>query len=79
MPGELLEVLGPLLEEGVAALAGLVGAVGEAGGLAGEELLTDEAKIAILLASLCAAVVGVLVLMASTRSAAREPEGADGI
>ena len=33
----------------------------------GSELLTDEAKIAILLASLIAAVVGVLLLLAATR------------
>ena len=34
----------------------------------GSELLTDEAKIAILLASLLAAVVGVVLLLAATRS-----------
>ncbi|HSU01854.1 MAG TPA: Na+/H+ antiporter NhaA [Nocardioides sp.] len=45
----------------------------------GQELLTDEAKIAILLASLFAAVVGVLVLMASTRGAVPEPETADDV
>jgi NhaA family Na+:H+ antiporter len=33
----------------------------------GAELLTEEAKIAILLASLLAAIVGVVVLLASTK------------
>jgi Na+:H+ antiporter, NhaA family len=37
----------------------------------GADLLTEEAKIAILLASLVAAVVGVLVLLAATRSRGR--------
>lgn len=40
----------------------------------GADLLTEEAKIAILLASVCAAVVGVLVLLAATR---RTPGDAD--
>ena len=44
----------------------------------GSELLTEEAKIAILLASLLAAVVGVVLLLAATRgrSAADVPEDA---
>ena len=44
----------------------------------GADLLTEEAKIAILLASLVAAVVGVALLLAATRgrSAADVPEDA---
>jgi len=42
---ELGEVLRPLLEEGVPTLLGLVGAVGEAGRLAGEHLLADQAVV----------------------------------
>ncbi len=44
VPGELLELGRALFEEGVAALLCFVGAVGEAGGLAGEELLSEEAR-----------------------------------
>ena len=41
----------------------------------GAELLTEEAKIAILLASLIAAVVGVALLLAATRGRpSAEPE-----
>ena len=45
MPREAAEVRGALLDERVAALDGLVGAVAEAGGLAGEELLSHQAVI----------------------------------
>src|SRR5437868_10546294 len=45
VPGELAVVGAALFEEGVAALDRLVGAVGEAGGFAGEELLADEAIV----------------------------------
>ena len=43
----------------------------------GAELLTEEAKIAILLASLFAAVVGVALLLATTRAPVSE-DAADG-
>ena len=43
----------------------------------GAELLTDEAKIAILLASLVAAVVGVVLLLLSTRGRVPSEESAD--
>ena len=43
----------------------------------GADLLTDEAKIAILLASLVAAVVGVILLLATARDAEPEPAAAD--
>ena len=45
VPGERRPVGVALLEELVAALLGLVGHVGQAGGLAGEELLADEAVV----------------------------------
>ena len=41
----------------------------------GAELLTEEAKIAILLASLFAAIVGVAVLLTATRGAAGDEDG----
>ncbi|MFC7359150.1 Na+/H+ antiporter NhaA [Nocardioides astragali] len=44
----------------------------------GAELLTDEAKIAILLASVLAAVVGVVLLLAATRGRSDERGTADG-
>ena len=43
----------------------------------GAELLTDEAKIAILLASLIAAVVGAVLLLAATRTRTSE-DAVDG-
>src|SRR6476620_1875679 len=43
----------------------------------GADLLTEEAKIAILLASLFAAVVGVVLLLAATRGRVLEPETDD--
>src|SRR5690606_16688693 len=45
VPGEGGPVGVSLLEEAVPALLGLVGHVGEAGGLAGEHLLADEAVV----------------------------------
>lgn len=42
VPGEGGPVRSPLLQERVAPFDGLVGHVGEAGGLAGEQLLTDQ-------------------------------------
>src|SRR6478752_1130344 len=45
VPGERRPVGVALLEELVAALLGLVGHVGQAGGLAGEELLADQAVV----------------------------------
>ena len=36
-----------LLEEGVAALSGLIGHVGESGGLTGEDLLADQAVVSL--------------------------------
>src|SRR6478735_11911121 len=44
-PGVAREVRGPLLQEGVPALDRLVGAVGESGRLAGEQLLADQPVI----------------------------------
>jgi NhaA family Na+:H+ antiporter len=43
----------------------------------GSDLLTEEAKIAILLASLIAAVIGVVMLLASTRGRTYDDEPAD--
>jgi NhaA family Na+:H+ antiporter len=43
----------------------------------GSDLLTEEAKIAILLASLFAAVIGVVTLLASTRGRTYDDEPED--
>ena len=42
VPGHVVEIRLPTLVEGVAALLGLVGHVGESGRLAGEDLLADH-------------------------------------
>jgi len=44
----------------------------------GAELLTDEAKIAILLASVVAAVVGAVLLLAATRNTGVPEDALDG-
>jgi NhaA family Na+:H+ antiporter len=43
----------------------------------GSEVLTSEAKVGILVASLVAAVVGTVVLLATARDRVPEPEPAD--
>ena len=45
----------------------------------GADLLTEEAKIAILLASLIAAVVGVALLLAATRGRSEPPMSEDAV
>ena len=45
MPREFFEILGTLLEEGIAALFGLRRSIGQTGGLSGKELLSHHAVV----------------------------------